>query len=78
MGILQFRPKTDMVPVANAPVRPADAENVASKEAKIAESEATSDSDSETVSTEVQYGVQKAQATTLTWSKSHIWIAYVL
>jgi hypothetical protein len=67
---------------ANQVVVPAVIESEQQQESKDGAIEAQSavmtDSDSESISKDAQAGVQKAEATTQVWSRSHLIAAYVM
>lgn len=48
------------------------------KEATGVVQDSKSDTESEAVDTTAQHGVQKAEATTQVWSRSHLIMAYIL
>jgi hypothetical protein len=72
---MRFTAITDIfsnVPVAEKP------QNELDKEAGVISTEHPVDSDSETISPDAQAGVQKIEAITSVWSKSHLIAAYVM
>ena len=62
------------VPVVEEP----EHKNLDDKEASVVKTTHPSDSDSEKISPEAQAGVQKIEAITSVWSKSHLITAYVM